>query len=105
VLFALGAAGAAAAVAVGSVLGGSARQAACPPELIGRMSATSRTLTWGVIPLGALLGGAAGSLLGIRAALVVVGVAYVLPLLLALASPLRSVRELESAEIRVPTRP
>lgn len=83
VLFALGDAGAAAAVAVGSVLGGSARQAACPPELIGRMSATSRTLTWGVIPLGALLGGAAGSLLGIRAALVVVGVAYVLPLLLA----------------------
>lgn len=84
------------------MLGGSARQAACPPELIGRMSATSRTLTWGVIPLGALLGGAAGSLVGTRAALVAVGVAYAVPLLLALASPLRSVRDLESAEIRVP---
>lgn len=41
-------------------------------------------------------------MLGTRAALVTVGVADALPLLLALASPLRSVRDLESAEIRVP---
>jgi MFS family permease len=47
----------------------SMRQSLCPDELLGRMSASASFLLWGVIPLGGLLGGALGSLLGIRTVL------------------------------------
>ncbi|MFG2142925.1 MFS transporter [Streptomyces sp. NPDC048696] len=42
------------------------RQAVCPPELLGRMNASVRWLIWGINPLGALLGGALGTWIGIR---------------------------------------
>ena len=42
------------------------RQAICPPQLLGRMNAAVRWVVWGTIPLGALLGGTLGSLLGVR---------------------------------------
>ncbi|MGW2592406.1 MFS transporter [Streptomyces sp. NPDC001515] len=45
------------------------RQATVPPELIGRVSATFRFLTWAVIPLGGLLGGLLAAAAGPRAAL------------------------------------
>lgn len=47
------------------------RQATVPAELIGRVSATFRFLTWAVIPLGGLLGGLLASAVGPRAALAV----------------------------------
>ncbi|MEU3730671.1 MFS transporter [Streptomyces sp. NPDC033538] len=47
------------------------RQATVPPELIGRVSATFRFLTWAVIPLGGLLGGLLAAAVGPRAALAV----------------------------------
>jgi MFS family permease len=42
------------------------RQSVCPPDLRGRMNAASRWITWGVLPIGGLLGGFAGSAIGIR---------------------------------------
>jgi len=42
------------------------RQAICPPRLLGRMNAAMRWVVWGTIPLGALLGGALGTLAGVR---------------------------------------
>ena len=42
------------------------RQAICPPRLLGRMNAAVRWVVWGTIPLGGLLGGTFGSLLGVR---------------------------------------
>jgi len=45
------------------------RQAICPPRLLGRMNAAVRWVVWGTIPLGALLGGAFGTILGVRATL------------------------------------
>ncbi len=45
------------------------RQAICPPRLLGRMNAAVRWVVWGTIPLGGLLGGALGTLLGVRATL------------------------------------
>ena len=45
------------------------RQAICPPRLLGRMNAAVRWVVWGTIPLGALLGGALGTLVGVRATL------------------------------------
>ncbi|MGC4814769.1 MFS transporter [Micromonospora sp. DT228] len=44
----------------------SLRQELCPPHLLGRMSATMRTVSSGAAPLGALVGGALGTWLGIR---------------------------------------
>lgn len=42
------------------------RQAICPPRLLGRMNAAVRWVVWGTLPLGGLLGGACGALLGVR---------------------------------------
>jgi hypothetical protein len=96
VWFVPGSLGLTAATAVVSIISGSARQAACPPELIGRLSATSRTLTWGVIPFGLLAGGALGSAVGTRSALWMLAAALFLPAVLAWLSPLRRSRELTS---------
>jgi predicted MFS family arabinose efflux permease len=49
----------------------SLRQALTPPHLQARVHATSRTLTWGVIPIGAYLGGQLGELVGLRQTLVI----------------------------------
>jgi hypothetical protein len=42
------------------------RQSICPPRLLGRMNAAVRWVVWGTIPLGAVLGGALGTLAGVR---------------------------------------
>jgi MFS family permease len=42
------------------------RQRLCPPALLGRMNATMRFVVWGVMPIGALAGGAVGSAIGVR---------------------------------------
>jgi predicted MFS family arabinose efflux permease len=43
----------------------SLRQRLVAPEQLGRMSATMKTVVWGVMPVGALAGGALGSTIGI----------------------------------------
>ncbi len=45
------------------------RQAICPPRLLGRMNAAVRWVVWGTLPLGGVLGGAFGTLLGVRTTL------------------------------------
>ena len=45
------------------------RQAICPPRLLGRMNAAVRWVVWGTIPLGGVLGGALGTLAGVRVTL------------------------------------
>ena len=42
------------------------RQAVTPPQLMGRMNAAVRWIVWGTLPLGAIIGGALGSTIGIR---------------------------------------
>jgi hypothetical protein len=74
--YALGTFGLCAAVAITSIIGFSARQAVCPPELLGRVSATSRMVTWGVIPLAATAGGWLGGAIGVRATLWIVAIFY-----------------------------
>lgn len=49
------------------------RQRRCPPELLGRVTATMRFLIMGLFPLGAFVGGVLGSLVGVRATLWVSG--------------------------------
>src|SRR5919112_6145231 len=51
----------------------SLRQRLCPPGLLGRVNATMRVLITGLSPLGAVVGGVLGELVGVRATLVVAG--------------------------------
>lgn len=75
----------------------SARQLLCPPQLLGRVSATMELMTWGMMPLGALAGGLLSTYLGLRPTLVVAGVLIALASLWLLASPLRTMRDLPTA--------
>jgi MFS family permease len=70
------------------------RQGLCPPELLGRMNATMRFLVWGTVPLGAFLGGALGSTIGVRQTIFVGAVGGSLAFLPVFLSPLRRMREL-----------
>ncbi len=70
------------------------RQALCPPALLGRMNATMRFLVWGTMPLGALLGGTLGSLIGVRATLLIGAIGGCFAFLPVFFSPLRTMREL-----------
>jgi len=68
-LFGIGNAGFAAGVVITSINTRTHRQLASPPELLSRVRATVRFISWGVIPLGALAAGALASLTSARTAL------------------------------------
>jgi MFS family permease len=88
-LFPVGAAGAAYGVTAFNVLQTTFRQSTCPPDLYGRVTASSRFLTWGMIPIGGLIGGALGEVAGVRAALWVAAAGALLSTMWLVASPLR----------------
>jgi predicted MFS family arabinose efflux permease len=44
-------------------------QRVCPDDLLGRMTATSRLLSWATLPLGGVLGGLIGTAVGVRTTL------------------------------------
>jgi MFS family permease len=69
VLFGAGNAGFAAGVVILSVLTRTHRQQTTPPGLLSRVMATVRFVSWGVIPVGALLAGALATGLGVHKAL------------------------------------
>jgi MFS family permease len=54
------------AIVIYNVAAATYRQAVCPPQLMGRMAAATRWIAWGAIPFGGVLGGALGTLIGIR---------------------------------------
>jgi MFS family permease len=87
VLFALGNAGFAAGVVVISILARTHRHKVVPRELLPRVMATVRFISWGVVPLGALAAGLAASALGNRRALwLVVLSSLLVPIVLWLGS-------------------
>lgn len=71
----------------------SLRQAIVPLRLHGRMNASMRFLVWGTMPVGALIGGALGTAIGLRPALVVGAAGATLAVLWILFSPVRDLRE------------
>jgi MFS family permease len=98
-LFALGNAGFGAGVVVVSILTRTHRQTSTPPDLLPRVMATVRFVSWGAIPFGALTAGAVSTLWGNRGALwLVCALAFLSPVIL-LASPLRGARRLEDAAV------
>jgi MFS family permease len=92
--FVVGTAGLGATQTIFKVVGGSYRQAVVPAHLLGRVVAISRTLTWGPLPLGGLLGGALGELLGPRHALLVLALAMLSSPLWLLRAPVSQIRDL-----------
>jgi MFS family permease len=81
-----------AGVVVYNVTQVSFRQGLTPDHLLGRMNATVRFLVWGTMPLGAILGGVLGELVGVRAALLISAAAGCLAFLPVFLSPLRTMR-------------
>jgi MFS family permease len=81
-------------VVVYNIVQVSYRQAICPPQLQGRMNSVMRFIVWGTIPLGALLGGALGSWVGLRETLVVGAIGGSLSFLWIFLSPQRHLREM-----------
>jgi predicted MFS family arabinose efflux permease len=71
----------------------SLRQSLTPARLQARVHASSRTLTWGAVPVGAVIGGILGEHIGLRSTLVVSGVGTVVVALVAYVSILLATRE------------
>jgi len=60
------------------VLGASIRQRVVPGHMLGRVSSSMRFLTWGIDPIGTLVGGVLGGLVGLSMGLLVGGIGCVL---------------------------
>ncbi|WP_308209047.1 MFS transporter [Actinoallomurus purpureus] len=65
------------------------RQLICPPDLLGRMNATTRWLSWGIRPLFTLIFGLIATWIGVRAALSLAAGLFAFPFAILVASPLR----------------
>jgi MFS family permease len=70
------------------------RQAIVPLEMQGRLNATMRFLVWGTIPIGALVGGVLGTILGLRTAIGIAAIGGALAFLWVLLSPVRRIIEI-----------
>jgi MFS family permease len=81
-------------VVAGNVIIVSFRQAYCPADMLGRVGSSIRFVMYGTVPVGSLLGGALGTLLGERDALWLLYGGNALCTLLLLTGPLRGGREL-----------
>ncbi|GAA3388258.1 MFS transporter [Streptomyces roseoviridis] len=79
-------------VIAGNVIAGSFYQAYCPPAMIGRIRASASTVNFSAIPVGALLGGWLGGLLGARTTLWIMASVLLSAGAVLLASPLRRLR-------------
>ena len=78
------------------------RQRLCPDRLLGRMNATMRFVVWGVLPIGALVGGVLGTVIGLRATLWIGAVGEAVAGVWLLASPMRSMRDFPEIEHSAP---
>ncbi|MFI6263587.1 MFS transporter [Micromonospora sp. NPDC051006] len=70
------------------------RQIASPPDLLSRVMATVRFVSWGAIPVGGLIAGALAGFIGARATLLVFAATLVCAPLAVLLSPVRGLRDL-----------
>ncbi|MCZ4124217.1 MFS transporter [Streptomyces sp. H39-S7] len=89
----------AAGVVAGNVIKASFQQSYCPPELLGRLTASTSFINFGTIPLGALLGGTLGTVLGLRAAMWITTAGVPLAALILVFSPVRRARDLPTSPV------
>ena len=86
--------GSALGVMILDIAAGSLQTAATPQTMLAVVAGFGRTVNYGIRPIGALLGGALGTALGVRPALWIATVGAVLGTLWVLFSPVRTMREL-----------
>jgi MFS family permease len=99
-LFALGNFAFAAVVVIGSILARTHRHQVVPRELLPRVMATVRFISWGVIPIGAFLAGVLASAIGIRGALwVTAGVILLAPAATWTSTAIRRRRNLSDPDV------
>ncbi|MFF3669492.1 MFS transporter [Microtetraspora malaysiensis] len=79
------------------------RQQMVPGEILGRVNSAYRMLGWGLIPLGALIGGLVAHAFGLRAPYLIAGVLRGVALLVALPLMIRAVRA-DASDHRLPER-
>ena len=96
-LWVLGCLGLASATVAFSIVARVHRQRSVPTVLLPRVMATVRFVSWGIAPIGALVAGVLGQILGVRPALAIVCAALLLGLIPVLASPIRTRRDLLEA--------
>jgi MFS family permease len=70
------------------------RQAITPERMQGRMNATMRFIVWGTIPIGTMLGGFLGGVIGLHETIWIGAVGGVISFVPLLFSPLRSLRQM-----------
>jgi MFS family permease len=73
----------------------SLRQSLTPDHLQGRMNATLNVLTWGIVPLGGLLGGAMGEAIGLSLTLVFAALGEMLSMFWLFFSPVRVMQQVK----------
>jgi len=84
-----------AGTALSSVLLVTVRHLRTPDSMLGRVNATMRTITYGLIPLGALAGGFVGELLGARLGIVIGATLCLGTVIFVVCSPLRGIRRID----------
>jgi MFS family permease len=82
------------AIVVYYINGVSVRQALVPDRLRGRVNGTMRVVAGGAMPIGALIGGALGGVIGLPLTLVVAEIGMLLGVLWLVLSPVRRLRHL-----------
>ncbi|WP_318309963.1 MFS transporter [Streptomyces californicus] len=97
--FIVGNAGVAMAVVIGSIVARTHRQVESPPELLSRVMATVRFISWGALPLGALLSGVLAEAFGLRPALWAVCAGFLLAPAVLLTSKVRGLRNLSETRV------
>jgi MFS family permease len=86
------------AISMNVVVGTSFRQRVCPPGMLGRLGSASRMVTWGMLAIAGVIGGALVDPLGVRGAIIAgLGIAVLAPAVAAFG-PLRSIKHLEDLE-------
>ncbi|MDX2006276.1 MAG: MFS transporter [Meiothermus sp.] len=91
------------AIVVSSVNAVSLRQSVTPPQLLGRVNATARFVSFGVGSLGGIVGGLAAEQFGLRGAMFVIAGVALLACLWVYFSPLRILRAWPPPEVKQPT--
>lgn len=88
-----------AGTSLSSVVALTLRQVRTPDHMLGRVNATVRWISYGVVAIGAGLGGLAGETLGTRAGMAVGCAGVALTAVWVAASPLRTVRTTASLTV------
>ncbi len=79
----------------------SLRQTLVPDTLLGRVNASYRFLVWGAIPIGSLIGGILGTVLGLRITLFIGTIGVIAAPIWLLLSSVRKLRTLPEAPVEV----